>query len=291
MGMLAFSECTSLTSVDIPEGVASIGYHGFQGCTSLVSISIPSSVTSIEPYAFIDCSSLSLIKVDEKNTVYDSRNNCNAIIETATNTLTLGCANTTIPNDVATIKDYAFSGVPELTSINFPSGVAKIGMGAFRNCTKLSSVYFANSAIEIGSYAFFNCTGLKSVDCNWTDLSNVNVLEGAFYMITSGATLYVPAGTKEMYENTSPWSSFKDIIEKEESSIDNVGNRNILISKQDGSIVVSGLNGNELVEVYNVAGAKLGQAVAVAGTVSIAVSANHTVVIVKIGGTSMKIAL
>ena len=108
IGDEAFWGCTGLTSVTIPNSVTSIGYAAFCNCKGLTSIEIPNSVTSIGDEAFWGCSSLTSVVVANGNTVYDSRDNCNAIIETATNTLIVGCQNTTIPNSVTSIEGDAF---------------------------------------------------------------------------------------------------------------------------------------------------------------------------------------
>ncbi|MBR4552687.1 MAG: leucine-rich repeat domain-containing protein, partial [Bacteroidaceae bacterium] len=116
IGRSAFYGCTGLTSITIPSSVTSIGGDAFWGCTGLTSITIPSSVTSIEGNAFSNCTGLSSIKVEAGNKKYDSRHNCNAIIETASNTLVAGCKTTTIPSSVTSIGSYAFSGCTGLTS-------------------------------------------------------------------------------------------------------------------------------------------------------------------------------
>ena len=103
------------------------------------------------------------ISVDSDNSVYDSRNNCNAIIETATNTLIYGCKSTVIPDSVTRIGRFAFSDCTGLTSITIPDSVTSIGYGAFEDCTGLTSVTIGNSVTSIDNSAFYGCTGLTSV--------------------------------------------------------------------------------------------------------------------------------
>jgi hypothetical protein len=132
----------------------------FAGCQSTV---IPNSVTSIGDAAFWECTGFTSISVAEGNSKYDSRDNCNAIIEKESNKLILGCKNTIIPNNVTSIGKYAFYKCRGLTSVTIPDSVTSIGEEAFYNCYDITIITIGNSVTSIGEWAFYNCVVLNTV--------------------------------------------------------------------------------------------------------------------------------
>ena len=191
--------------------VTSIGDAAFLGCSDLHSVKIPNSVTSIGMRAFSECTGLTSIIVESGNTKYDSRDNCNAIIETATNTLVVGFNNTIIPNSVTSIGDFAFLGCSGLTSVTIPNSVTSIGEWAFSDCSGLTSVTIGNSVTSIGEWAFDGCSSLASIICEATSVPSIEY--DVFADVPqSEATLYVPNSALEDYMTTAPWSDFGTII-------------------------------------------------------------------------------
>ncbi len=189
IGVRAFEGCDGLTSIVIPNSVTSIGNKAFYSCDGLTSINIPNSVTAIGNNVFENCNELACLVVESGNPRYDSRNNCNAIIETADNTLIVGCKNTIIPNSVTSIGGWAFSYCWNLTSINIPNSVTAIGAGAFEGCIGLTSVDISNSVTSIGRYAFLNCYNLTSINI---PNSVTSIGAGAFEYCTELTSIDIP---------------------------------------------------------------------------------------------------
>lgn len=206
IGNWAFRNCTGLISVIIPNSVHGIGNNAFQNCSSLTSVFIPDSVTWIGDDAFRGCSGLSSIQVSSGNNVYDSRNNCNAIIETAFNILIHGCNNTTIPNSVTGIDHYAFYNCSGLISATIPDSVYWVGNYAFAGCSGLTSVTIGNSVTGFGNYAFQSCSSLTEITC----LTSVAPALGnhVFNGVPSSIPIYVLCESMASYQST--WAYFSN---------------------------------------------------------------------------------
>lgn len=162
----AFYGCTGLTTVTIGKNVTNIGQRSFEKCSSLESIVIPANVITIDGDAFAYCESLESINVSKDNAIFDSRDNCNAIIKTASNTLVVGCSNTVIPNDVKVIGSGAFKGCNKLITISVPASVTSIYNSAFEDCTALTSFLIPSSVSSIWSDAFKGCDNIQTVEIN-----------------------------------------------------------------------------------------------------------------------------
>ena len=182
----------AITDLVIPDNITVLKNRVFTNLRDIKSITIPNSVSSIEGGVFSNCNGIESIIVENGNNIYDSRNNCNAIIKTESNALISGCRNTIIPNSVASIGWSAFSGCSGLTSVTIPNSVMSIGSSAFYNCSSLTTII---SEIE----------------------NPFTIDERIFYCynkdVYGTATLIVPAGKKSAYQNAAGWSKFQNIEE------------------------------------------------------------------------------
>ncbi|MBQ3363059.1 MAG: leucine-rich repeat protein [Muribaculaceae bacterium] len=216
IGHNAFHSCKNLTEITIPNSVTSIGGCAFASCSSLTSVTIPSSVTFIDSAPFVGCSGLTSIAVESGNPNYDSREDCNALIETTTNTLIAGCKNTIIPNTITFIGGYAFSLCAGLMSVTIPASVTSIGENAFYSCKDLMDVY-----------------------CHITNPSSVMVEYHAFYSDNNNSdrTLHVPYGTLEAYRTDENWYPYFGQIVEMEPETDLKGDVN-----NDGEVNIADVN-------------------------------------------------
>ena len=243
-----FRECTSLTTIDLPNGVTYIGKCAFGNCSGLTSVTIPNSITSISDYVFSECSGLKSITIPNcvtsigNGSFYGTawyNNQPDGLVyagmvaykykgEMSANTSiilkdgTVGIANyafsgcsgltsVTIPNSVTTIGDYAFYRCSSMTSVIIPNSVTSIGYEAF-TYSGLTSVTIPNSVTSIGDFAFSGCKSLISVTVDILEPLAITYSTFVFGN-QANATLYVPKGSKSVYEVAKGWKDFKEIKE------------------------------------------------------------------------------
>lgn len=162
IGEFAFYYCTLLQEVVIPDSVRHIGDYAFGECSELQQIVIPAAVDSLGENIISKCPKLTSIVVEEGNKVYDSRGNCNAIIETKSNILVSGCGATIIPSTVTRIGVAAFNGASLVGVFEIPGQITEIGERAFIGCVEMTGVVIPESVRCIKD-ATFSTTGLTEV--------------------------------------------------------------------------------------------------------------------------------
>ena len=218
--------------------VTKINEIAFNGC-NITSITIPATVKVIEPHSFAETNELVQITVDPSNSVYDSRNNCNAIIEKATKTLVAGCKTTVIPDGITAIGKGAFHSLYYMKSMTIPESVKKIGDGAFAYCFSLEEVQLPSNIESLGLWAFI-ATPIKSITLPATltsigsqafdgcsQLTEVTALnpvpveldDGSTFSNRANATLYLPKGSKKAYKGAKVWKDFKETVEDQNNRI------------------------------------------------------------------------
>ena len=213
----AFSSCRDLTTVTIPNTITSIGYYAFSGC-SLKNITIPESVTTIESGVFRGCTSLTNMIIPESVTSIGPGlfSGCTSLRSVTTPSLEqrmfLDCSSltsVTFPDTITTIPDNCFAGCSSLPGITIPNSVTSIGGHAFNGCSAFTSITIPGSVVSIGNYAFRGCSNLTSLTCLAVTPPNVSWDTFQNY---SNATLYVPAGSVDVYKSTYEWKRFFRIL-------------------------------------------------------------------------------
>ena len=189
---------SGISSFVLPATVDTICDEAFMNCHQLTRVTIPNSVTHIGSASFTWCNAVTSITVQNGNLNYDSRNDCNAIIEKSTSALLVGCKNTVIPNNIKVISYAAFAGCTGLTSVLIPNSVTSIGGSAFYGCSGLTEITIPNSVTSIGVSAFYGCSGLTEITIP-NSVTSIGV--SAFYGCTALKTVNFNA------ENCSDFNS------------------------------------------------------------------------------------
>ncbi|MFA7081296.1 MAG: leucine-rich repeat domain-containing protein [Bacteroidales bacterium] len=242
IGDIAFTGCSDITYVELPNSITSIGDHSFSNCSSLISVNIPSSVTLIKACAFYECTSLSSIIIPNSvNTIEPSTfSGCtNLTVIIVPNSITSikssafsGCSNLTsinLPNSIDTIGEYVFSGCTSLISTNLPISITSIEYRLFYGCSSLTSIDLPESITKISDYAFYGCSSLSSINL---PESITTILDYAFSgcislaSITSNAIIpptlqinsfkevpktipiNVPCSSLQLYQTANVWKKF-----------------------------------------------------------------------------------
>ena len=197
IGVSAFVDCDRLTNIEFPNSLTRICSSSFSKCDRLTSLYIPGSVIRIEGNPFSECPGLASIEVAEDNPKYDSREHCNAIIETATKTMIVGCQNTVIPSSITTFGSWVFAGATGITSFVIPYGTTSVPDYMLAHCTNLTSVEIPNTVTTIGYDAFRGCSSLTHVTLPYS-LRSIDY--GAFSEMDNLQSLEIPRNVYSIRE-------------------------------------------------------------------------------------------
>ena len=248
IGDSAFENCYDLTSIDIPDGVTSIGSSAFENCYDLTSIDIPDGVTSIAGRAFYRCSKLTSIDIPDGVTEIGTWafRECSSL--TSIN----------IPDGVTEIGEWAFSSC-SLISINIPERVTSIRQGVFHWCGSLTSIDIPDGVTSIGANAFEGCINLAEIYC----AANVPPVCGNYCFDNvnkTACTLYVPEGTADDYRVADEWKDFTNILETDLSGIEEIAAdaaADVKVYAAAGRIVVENAAAGTPIAVYSADGVQI----------------------------------
>lgn len=210
-GDFSFTDCDKLEDIVIPYGLTTISSGSFIGCKALKTLTIPETIVDFSYSAFTECGNIESITVDKENNNYDSRNNCNAIIETNISKIVLGCKNTIIPVDIKTIGPLSFAGCEDLETIIIPNSVTSIEHNAFWKCKSLKSIIVGSNLELIDGSVFQECPSINDF-YNYAQVIPATSADVFIQSSIEKATLHVPAALVETYKNTAPWNGFGSIV-------------------------------------------------------------------------------
>ena len=260
--------------VVIPDGVTCINKYAFASYKNLKSIKFSDTVSRIDSLAFYKCINLKTIEIPNSVTSIDidAFSSCTSLTTVK------------LSENLTSIPDGLFYNCHALSSINIPEGVTSIGIYAFYGCSSLESIFLPESIVNIGEYAFFYCNNVKKV----TILAKTPPAIDSHTFSCWDAALYVPDDVFGTYKSTDPWMYFETI----RTGIADVTSLPVVVQNNGGTITVTGADDGTIVEVYTMAGTKLGKAKTSLNTATIHTNMQQgKVVLVKVGGKATKVVL